>query len=49
MQVARVLLDRRHAGAVGALAALRAAGVVGDDRAVGEVAGQGAESGGTHG
>ena len=48
VQVVGVLVGRGLAGAVGALAALDAARVVGDDRAVGEVAGQGGEAGGAH-
>jgi hypothetical protein len=44
VQVVRVLVRRGLAGAVGALAAPGAARVVGDDRAVGEVAGQGGEA-----
>jgi len=48
VQVVRVLVGRGPEGAVGTLAALRAAGVVGHDRTVGEMPGQGAESGGAH-
>jgi hypothetical protein len=48
VQIVRVLVGRGLQGAVGTLAALRPAGVVGHDRTVGEMPGQGAESGGAH-
>ena len=48
MQVIRVLLGRRRAGRIGLHAALRAAGVVGNDGAVREVAAERAESRGCH-
>ena len=48
MQVVRVLLGRRRAGRIGLLAPLRAAGIVGNDGAVREVAAERAESRGAH-
>ena len=48
VQVVGVLVRGGLGGAVGATAAVRAAGVVGDDRPVGEMAGQGHESAGAH-
>jgi hypothetical protein len=44
VQVVGLLLDRGLRGAVGALAAPRSAGIVGHDRAVGEMPGQGDET-----
>jgi hypothetical protein len=49
MQVVGVLIGCGLGGPVGPLAPLRPAGVVGDDRSVGEVAGEGGEPPGTHG
>ena len=49
VQVIGVLVGRGLQGAVRALAAAGAPGVVGDDRAVGEVPGQGGEAVGAHG
>jgi hypothetical protein len=49
MEIVGVFLDLRLRGAVGTLAPFRAAGVIGDNHAIGEVRGKSAEARGTHG